>query len=224
MNADRKVWSIFDNCSRIGIGSVDRTQERFSGMSQSYKSANKKLWLVLISVGLIHFMCWKASQPLRQSLLNPQSASSVRRALRRRSIIPVSLYPVTASTATSKPFPFQSNYSSYIPFPSSQLLESPPVHEDQSVSLINYLRIYDEASSNLKPLILGLMILWLMFLFLFVGITAADFFCPNLSTIATRLGMSESVVRLPSSCNAPPLPCDFFIRFLTLSLHLKIMY
>lgn len=169
-------------------------------------------------------MCWKASQPLRQSLLNPQSASSVRRALRRRSIIPVSLefdqYPITASTATSKPFPFQSKYSSYIPFTSSQLLESPPVHEEQSVSLINYLRIYDEASSNLKPLILGLMTLWLMFLFLFVGITAADFFCPNLSTIATRLGMSESVVRLPSSCNAPPLLCD--LRLSAFSLYYNI--
>lgn len=38
------------------------------------------------------------------------------------------------------------------------------------------------------------MLLWLIFLFAFVGLTASDFFCPNLSTIASKLGMSESVV------------------------------
>ncbi|KAG0237495.1 hypothetical protein BGW42_000705 [Actinomortierella wolfii] len=35
--------------------------------------------------------------------------------------------------------------------------------------------------------------LWLMSLFGFVGIAASDFFCPNLSTIAKKLHMSESM-------------------------------
>ena len=32
----------------------------------------------------------------------------------------------------------------------------------------------------------------LAFLFSFIGITASDFFCPNLSTIASYLGLNES--------------------------------
>ncbi|CEH13334.1 K-dependent Na :Ca2 antiporter [Ceraceosorus bombacis] len=39
---------------------------------------------------------------------------------------------------------------------------------------------------------LTLIIVWMLFLFSSVGIVASDFFCPNLSTLAARLGLNES--------------------------------
>ena len=43
-----------------------------------------------------------------------------------------------------------------------------------------------------RPFILAGLLVILAFLFSFIGISASDFFCPNLSTIATYLGLSES--------------------------------
>ena len=40
---------------------------------------------------------------------------------------------------------------------------------------------------------ISLLVLWLCFLFSFLGIVASDFFCPNLSTLASRLGLPEDV-------------------------------
>lgn len=45
---------------------------------------------------------------------------------------------------------------------------------------------------HLRPLLLPALLVILTFLFSFIGITASDFFCPNLSTIATYLGLNES--------------------------------
>jgi sodium/potassium/calcium exchanger 6 len=59
------------------------------------------------------------------------------------------------------------------------------------------MQAWNHATQKQKPFLFVGLIVWLVFLFAFVGITASDFFCPNLSTIATRLGMSESVVRSP---------------------------
>ncbi|KAG8908711.1 hypothetical protein FRC01_007275 [Tulasnella sp. 417] len=39
----------------------------------------------------------------------------------------------------------------------------------------------------------GGLLLWLAFLFSFIGITASDFFCPNLSTIAKVFGLSDNI-------------------------------
>lgn len=51
---------------------------------------------------------------------------------------------------------------------------------------------YLSAPPILRPFVaLGILIL-LAFLFSFIGISASDFFCPNLSTIASYLGLSES--------------------------------
>ncbi|KAA1087127.1 hypothetical protein PGT21_023231 [Puccinia graminis f. sp. tritici] len=44
-----------------------------------------------------------------------------------------------------------------------------------------------------KPFTILLLVIWLGFLFSFVGIVASDFFCPNLSTISLRLGLSENL-------------------------------
>ncbi|KAN0059724.1 hypothetical protein ACQY0O_008296 [Thecaphora frezii] len=43
-----------------------------------------------------------------------------------------------------------------------------------------------------RSLNLALILCWMLFLFSWVGIVASDFFCPNLSTIAARLGLNES--------------------------------
>lgn len=66
--------------------------------------------------------------------------------------------------------------------------------DDSGEALINWQRIWANSTREQKPFLFAGMVLWLFFLFAFVGITASDFFCPNLSTIASRLGLSESVV------------------------------
>lgn len=60
----------------------------------------------------------------------------------------------------------------------------------QLPSYIPYHVIY----THLPPALgITLLILWLLFLFSFLGIVASDFFCPNLSTLAARLGLPEDV-------------------------------
>ncbi|KAG0338543.1 hypothetical protein BG000_003793 [Podila horticola] len=64
---------------------------------------------------------------------------------------------------------------------------------DYPAGLINYLHFYfcDLARAPVAAvLILGT---WMVFLFGFVGVAASDFFCPNLSTIAKKLHLSESM-------------------------------
>ncbi|SAM85724.1 uncharacterized protein UBRO_07033 [Ustilago bromivora] len=46
--------------------------------------------------------------------------------------------------------------------------------------------------SVLRLLRLICILLWMLLLFSWVGVVASDFFCPNLSTIASRLGLNES--------------------------------
>ncbi|XP_060049023.1 mitochondrial sodium/calcium exchanger protein isoform X3 [Erinaceus europaeus] len=46
---------------------------------------------------------------------------------------------------------------------------------------------------SLLPLAVTLYALWLLYLFLILGVTAAKFFCPNLSAIATTLKLSHNV-------------------------------
>ncbi|EPQ29583.1 uncharacterized protein PFL1_02802 [Pseudozyma flocculosa PF-1] len=44
----------------------------------------------------------------------------------------------------------------------------------------------------LRVMCLVIILCWMLFLFSWVGVVASDFFCPNLSTIASRLGLNES--------------------------------
>ncbi|SPO24056.1 uncharacterized protein UTRI_03399_B [Ustilago trichophora] len=46
--------------------------------------------------------------------------------------------------------------------------------------------------SALRFIRLVCILVWMLFLFSWVGVVASDFFCPNLSTIASRLGLNES--------------------------------
>lgn len=55
-----------------------------------------------------------------------------------------------------------------------------------------YSEWYNSSSDHSKPFIAFAYLLLLSFLFSFIGIVASDFFCPNLSTIATYLGLSET--------------------------------
>ncbi|KAG8975105.1 hypothetical protein FRB90_009607, partial [Tulasnella sp. 427] len=58
---------------------------------------------------------------------------------------------------------------------------------------IQYMQGYFCAPPAAKPFYFGGLLLWLVFLFSFIGITASDFFCPNLSTIAKVFGLSDNI-------------------------------
>lgn len=59
---------------------------------------------------------------------------------------------------------------------------------------INYLEVaFCLLPPNLTPLTITLCILWLLFLFVILGLTASKFFCPNLSAICTCLHLSHNV-------------------------------
>ncbi|GAA5855844.1 hypothetical protein JCM8547_000382 [Rhodosporidiobolus lusitaniae] len=67
-------------------------------------------------------------------------------------------------------------------------------NETASDALIDWLTLYQSARPGApRAALFSLMVVWLVFLFAFVGICASEFFCPNLSHIASRLGLSESV-------------------------------
>ncbi|XP_021554209.1 mitochondrial sodium/calcium exchanger protein isoform X2 [Neomonachus schauinslandi] len=59
---------------------------------------------------------------------------------------------------------------------------------------LNYLEgIFCHFPPNLLPLVITLYAFWLLYLFLILGVTAAKFFCPNLSAISTALKLSHNV-------------------------------
>ncbi|KAI2730935.1 hypothetical protein CBS147339_381 [Penicillium roqueforti] len=65
-----------------------------------------------------------------------------------------------------------------------------PDHED---GLISYLQFYYCGLANAKPVAFAILILWLSMLFSTIGIAASDFLCIDLSTLASILGLSESL-------------------------------
>lgn len=66
-------------------------------------------------------------------------------------------------------------------------------HATPTFLSIGYTQSYFCASPGTRPFIFLGYVLWLAFLFSTLGITASDFFCPNLGTIAERLGLDENV-------------------------------
>ncbi|XP_029295144.1 mitochondrial sodium/calcium exchanger protein isoform X2 [Cottoperca gobio] len=59
---------------------------------------------------------------------------------------------------------------------------------------INYLNVaFCLLPPNLTPLTITLCIIWLLFLFVILGLTASKFFCPNLSAISTSLHLTHNV-------------------------------
>uniref|UniRef100_A0A8C6STZ0 Solute carrier family 8 member B1 n=1 Tax=Neogobius melanostomus TaxID=47308 RepID=A0A8C6STZ0_9GOBI len=61
-------------------------------------------------------------------------------------------------------------------------------------SFINYIHVaFCLLPPNLTPLTVTLCMIWLLFLFIILGLTASKFFCPNLSAISTSLHLSHTV-------------------------------
>ncbi|KAG6374483.1 Sodium/calcium exchanger protein-domain-containing protein [Boletus reticuloceps] len=81
-----------------------------------------------------------------------------------------------------------------------------------TVLSISYLQLYYCAEPAVRPLVFTALLLWLVFLFSTLGISASDFFTPNLAAIAQFLGLNEDVagVTLLAFGNASP---DVFATF-----------
>lgn len=58
---------------------------------------------------------------------------------------------------------------------------------------IPYLQNYFCTQPNFRPLAFTGLVVWLIFLFSTLGISASDFFCPNLYTLSHLLGLDENV-------------------------------
>ncbi|KAG1821132.1 Sodium/calcium exchanger protein-domain-containing protein [Suillus subaureus] len=92
----------------------------------------------------------------------------------------------------------------------AHVIESCPSPETfLSIPSLSY---YFCAPPPFRPLIFAGLVLWLLFLFSTLGISASDFFTPNLATIATFLGLDENVagVTFLAFGNASP---DVFSTF-----------
>jgi sodium/potassium/calcium exchanger 6 len=64
---------------------------------------------------------------------------------------------------------------------------------EESVGLFDYLELYYCRLGNARIFAFIIIAAWLAMLFATIGIAASDFFCVNLSTIASVLGMSENM-------------------------------
>lgn len=89
---------------------------------------------------------------------------------------------------------------------------------DEDAGLFSYLSLYYCDLRNAKSVAFTILALWLALLFTTIGIAASDFFCINLSTIASILGMSESMagVTFLAFGNGSP---DVFSTFAAMSTH-----
>jgi len=65
--------------------------------------------------------------------------------------------------------------------------------ESDSFLSIQYIERYFCARPEARPWTFAGLTVWLVFLFSTIGISASDFFCPNLATVAQTLGLDENV-------------------------------
>ncbi|EGG03937.1 uncharacterized protein MELLADRAFT_89752 [Melampsora larici-populina 98AG31] len=122
------------------------------------------------------------------------SSTSLLIRLHRVSIKKRSIQTYPTSNLTSNKISTSASHQVPLPTPVPAPLPLPiPIEHEQPPGSIPYLKLYSALSNTLKPLGLFLLIFWSLFLFAFVGIVASDFFCPNLSTISSSLGLPESV-------------------------------
>lgn len=89
---------------------------------------------------------------------------------------------------------------------------------DEEAGLFSYLQLYYCKLPKAKPVAFFILVIWLGLLFSTIGIAASDFFCINLSTIASILGMSESMagVTFLAFGNGSP---DVFSTFAAMKSH-----
>ncbi|RAK87917.1 sodium/calcium exchanger protein [Aspergillus costaricaensis CBS 115574] len=64
---------------------------------------------------------------------------------------------------------------------------------DHEEGLFSYLQFYYCTAAKAKPIAFIIIVLWLSLLFSTIGIAASDFLCVDLSTLASVLGLSESL-------------------------------
>jgi len=95
---------------------------------------------------------------------------------------------------------------------------------DEEAGVFSYLSLYYCRLPHAKPVAFTILVLWLALLFSTIGIAASDFFCVNLSTIASSLGMSESMagVTFLALGNGSPDVFSTFAAFNTNSASLAI--
>lgn len=78
--------------------------------------------------------------------------------------------------------------------PKDQQCEFVKAHcSDGEATFIDYMQVYYCSPTAHRPFYLAAFLLWLLTLFMTLGIAASDFLCPNLGTISSLLGMSESL-------------------------------
>ncbi|KAH0566114.1 hypothetical protein GP486_000475 [Trichoglossum hirsutum] len=89
---------------------------------------------------------------------------------------------------------------------------------DEEAGLLSYLSLYYCRLPHAQPLAFTILVVWLALLFTTIGIAASDFFCINLSTISSILGMSESTagVTLLAFGNGSP---DVFSTLAAMNTH-----
>lgn len=133
------------------------------------KRGQRELYIALAAVLVLNLVCYRALNPLRSALsaANHDDAAA-------------------AAAATLPSLARRAYVGDH----------GPEDHgSDESEALIDWLQLYLSATPGFHRIaVFSLMLLWLVFLFAFVGICASEFFCPNLSHISSRLGLSESVV------------------------------
>ncbi|KAF8510772.1 Sodium/calcium exchanger protein-domain-containing protein [Gautieria morchelliformis] len=90
--------------------------------------------------------------------------------------------------------------------------------ETDTFLTLPHLQAYFCASPAMRPLVFFGLLVWLALLFSTLGIGASDFFCPNLATIATVLGLDENVagVTFLAVGNGSP---DVFATFSAMKAH-----
>ena len=89
---------------------------------------------------------------------------------------------------------------------------------DEEAGIFSYLQLYYCRLGNARGVAFVILVAWLGLLFSAIGIAASDFFCINLSTISTILGMSESMagVTFLAFGNGSP---DVFSTFAAMKTH-----
>ena len=83
---------------------------------------------------------------------------------------------------------------------------------------MSYLTLYYCQLAHVKPVAFTIIVLWTAILFTTIGVAASEFFCINLSTISTILGLSESMagVTFLAFGNGSP---DVFSTFAAIKSH-----
>ncbi|KAM0788213.1 hypothetical protein ACM66B_001370 [Microbotryomycetes sp. NB124-2] len=172
-----------------------------------------RLWLAVAVVIALHLMCYRATAPLRASSSLNSNGNGARNVDRLSLLSKRSSAELVDDVVQSFANARQALDTHDTSTPHTLDSSDTPADSD---SIINWRKIWHEADPKHKPGLFIVMVIWLVFLFAFVGITASDFFCPNLSTIASRLGLSESVagVTFLAFSNGSP---DVFSTFAALS-------